>query len=171
VESFTTYSNFCNTTKLRKMDKCKCKCHLTLFLFNFNTAALNYFHSISNLVSSFHKFERFELRHRVGFTTVQSELWCLALGNTRLHGKNSNLQYGTKPVTETRSVKMLEALCIVWSPIVEDQSCVKGCCPPKKSRWGPLISMLKHLGSCMLFRARCKLAPWAALFENLTTLN
>jgi len=37
---------------------------------------------------------------------------------------------------------------------------------PKKSRWGPVIS-----ASCVLFRACCKLAPWAALFQNLTKPN
>jgi len=35
--------------------------------------------------------------------------------------------------------------------------------PQKKSRWGPIS---KHLGRCVLFRASCKLAPWAAYFKT-----
>jgi len=27
------------------------------------------------------------------------------------------------------------------------------------------------LGSCVLFRASCKLVPWVALFQNLTKIN
>jgi len=41
--------------------------------------------------------------------------------------------------------------------------------PPKKIQMPFNIS--KHLGSYMLIRASCKLAPWAALFQNLSKLN
>jgi len=51
------------------------------------------------------------------------------------------------------------------------QSRVKGCwAPPKKIQRGP-FNISKRLGSCVLFRASYKLAPWAALFQNLTKLN
>jgi len=42
--------------------------------------------------------------------------------------------------------------------------------PPKKIQRGP-FNISKRLGSCVLFRASYKLAPWAALFQNLTKLN
>jgi len=42
--------------------------------------------------------------------------------------------------------------------------------PTKKIQMGP-FNISKHLDRCVLFRASCKLAPWAALFQNLTKLN
>jgi len=42
--------------------------------------------------------------------------------------------------------------------------------PLQKNPDGP-FNISKHLDSCVLFRANRKLAPWAAVFQNLTKLN
>ena len=50
------------------------------------------------------------------------------------------------------------------------EPCEKLLGPPKKIQMGP-FNISKHLGRCVLFGTSCKLAPSAALFQNLTKLN
>ena len=51
---------------------------------------------------------------------------------------------------------------------VNAEPCERLLGPPKKIQMGPYS---KHVGRCVLFRASCKLAPWAAPFQNLTKLK